>query len=307
MADQRTITIHPERVSEVLEGTFPAADGERESSLRLLAQLRETKATVYAREVLRLRRTHASDHPLVLRAAARAASSLRFAADLRMEATRSKRPRPSPVEEAWILCGYLWSAAREPVPGATIALHRRADGRDDPVEATTTGKDGYFQLSVAVTAPVDEAERLAPVVSDLRREPTGEEDDEVMRLREELRALDTRGREGRLREPERVALVEGLERYAILRRIELPAAASELATLTRRIDHLASRAAEDRLSAVEDAELRRLRERLTIVHRAVTASLYLRVLDREGELLFAEETPLAARLGAVSYRDIELL
>jgi len=306
MADQRTTTIHPDRVSEVLEATFPAADALRDSSVELLAELREAKATVFTREVERLRKTHPADHPLLLRAAARAASSRRFAADLRMEATRSKRPRPSPEDEAWILCGHLWTAAREPIPGATIALHRRADGRDQPVEATTTAKDGYFLLKVSVTAPTDEAERLAPVVNDLRREPTGEEDDEIARLRAELRELDARGRRGRLREPERIALVSGLERFAILRRIEIPAAASELVTLNRRIAALEPRAAENLLNPAESAELGRLRERLTIVNTAVTASLYLRALDRRGEVLFASETPLPARLGAVSYRDVEL-
>lgn len=306
MADQRTITIHPDKVSEVLEATFPAADAQRNSSLGLLADLRQAKATVFAREAERLRRTHPAEDPQVLRAAARAASSQRFAADLRMEATRSKRPRPSPVDEAWILCGHLWTATREPVPGATIALHRRADGRDEPVEATTTQKDGYFLLTVSVTAPTDEAERLAPVVSDLRREPASEESDEVTRLRVELRELDARGREGRLREPERLALVSGLERFAILRRIEIPAAAGEISTLTRRIEALEPRDTENLLSETEVAELGRLRERLTIVNAAVTASLYLRVTDRDGEVLLSSETPLPARLGAVSYHDIEL-
>lgn len=306
MADQRTITIHPDKVSEVLEGTFPAADAERDSSVRLLAELREAKATVYTREVERLRRTHPADHPQVLRVAARVATSRRFAADLRMEATRSKRPQPSPVDGAWILCGHLWTSSREPVPGATIALHRRVDGRDEPVETTTTAKDGYFLLEVPVTAPTDEAERLAPVVNDLRREPPSEESDEVARLREELRELDARGRGGRLREPERLSLVAGLERFAILRRIELPAAPSELPTLTRRLAALEPRAAEDLLSPEETVELGRLRERLAIVNTAITASLYLRALDRQGELLFSSETPLAARLGAVRYHDVVL-
>jgi hypothetical protein len=306
MADTRTITVHPDKVSETLEAAFPAADAQRVASLGLLAQLRQAKAAVYRREAARLRQTHADDHPSVLQAEARAATSERFAADLRMESTRSQRPQPEPEDEAWILCGHLWDAARAPIVGAAIALHKRIDGRDAPVEATTTMKDGYFLLRLSVEAPTDEAERLAPVLTDLRREPTSRETEEVRVLRNELRELDALGRAGRLREPDRARLVEGLERYAAIRRIAVPPAAGAVDELRTRIAALEPRATAGELSTAETGELTRLRTRLSILRTAATAALYLRVTGRDGEVLLAEETPTAARLGAVTYRDVEI-
>jgi hypothetical protein len=231
--------------------------------------------------------------------------SVHFAAAARMESTRSRRPTPAADPKAWILHGHVWGPDRAPVVGAKVCVHRRADGRDEPIDATTTAADGYFKLSLAVTPAEKEAERLAPVLDELRREPPADEAEEVRALRKELRELDTRYRAGRLAADDRTRFLDGLARFAAIRRIVLPPAADAAAEIRRRIGALEPLAAENRISAAEAAELTRLRDELKVVEAAAVAALYLRVTDAAGKLLLAEEEPLAASLGSVTYRDLE--
>ncbi|MCA9638742.1 MAG: hypothetical protein KC420_22095, partial [Myxococcales bacterium] len=139
------------------------------------------------------------------------------------------------------------------------------------------------------------------------RTTTAPESAEVTELRRELLTLDARGRAGRLTEPERLRLVEGLERYAALRRIEIPAAVGRVEELSARIAELEPRAVENLLTPAETSELTRLRTNLSIARDAATASLYLRITGADGNILLVDEEPLAARLGAVTYRDIEIV
>ena len=296
MADLRTTVIHPAQLSDALEAAFPAADAERGAALDLLAELRDAKAQVYARQVERLRRTLPEDDPRVQDAAARGASAARFAAAARMEATRSRRPAPPAEEGVWILWGYVWGAGHAPIAGATVALHVRADGRDQPVEATTSARDGSFLLRVAARPPTTEIERLAPALTELRRQPGADEPEEVRKLRAALLELDARDRAGALSVDERARFVASLERFAAVRGIALPAAT--VATTPT--------SGEPRRVLVNEAGgLTRLSSGLR-VSAAVTAALYLRVTDAAGALLLADDTPLAARLGEVTYRDVEV-
>ena len=150
MADTRTITVHPDKVSETLEAAFPAADAQRVASLGLLAELRQAKAAVYRREAARLRQTHADDDPSVLQAEARAATSVRFAADLRMESTRSQRPQPNSIASAravsptpsarhdWPASGgratACWTAARMRLPSSRRFIRQDRSPSAPPAE-----------------------------------------------------------------------------------------------------------------------------------------------------------------------------
>ena len=137
-------------------------DQERAAALTDLADAREARAAVLAREKERLGRKLGPSHPRVLAIAGELDVNDALVRDLHLEAETAAMPDSVPAADRWLVHGHVRDAAGQGLAGLTVAPYDADGGWDRDRGRGCTDPTGYFTFSTRVS---DVGERFLHVLN----------------------------------------------------------------------------------------------------------------------------------------------
>lgn len=135
-----------DQVDGVLAESGRRADALRADGFAGLLPVQRAKLIGLRRERARIAERHGEDGPAVAAIDRKLATSHRLLVAGRAEHDRIATPAPEREAQAWLVHGYVRNPDGFPRAGYLVALYPDDEGREAPVQSTTTNSKGYFRL-----------------------------------------------------------------------------------------------------------------------------------------------------------------
>ena len=148
-AQRKAIHIPLDEITQTLDRGLAGADPVRAAGLAGLQRLRAAKANGLQREHARLRAQLGANHPRVTALSQQLEANRALTQDLTLEAERATTELPPYDAQTWVLYGRVLSQELTGIPHLTVALY---DAHGNWVEAfgyAATATNGYFTLSAS--------------------------------------------------------------------------------------------------------------------------------------------------------------